>query len=59
MYCDLDWAGDINNQKSTTGYVIMLNGTVVGWKSTKQSGVSVSMVGAEYYTLATMIMEVL
>ena len=28
-YCDTDWAGDIGDQKSISGYVIKLGGTIV------------------------------
>ena len=59
VYCDSDWAGDVNDRKSTTGYVILMNSTAISWKSTKQSGISTSTVGAEYYALAMTIMEVI
>ena len=42
-----------------TGYVTMLNGTAISWKSTKQSSVVTSTVEAEYIALATTTAEVL
>src|SRR5262245_12192453 len=39
-YSDADWAGDIDTRRSTTGYVVMLNGGPVSWKSHKQPTVS-------------------
>ena len=41
------------------GYVTMLNGTAISWKSRKQSGVATSTVEAEYIALATTTTEVL
>ena len=36
-YSDSDWAGDMNDRKSTSGYVFHLNGAVISWRSKKQS----------------------
>lgn len=32
-YCDVDWAGDASDRRSTTGYVFMLGGGAISWKS--------------------------
>ena len=32
-YSDSDWGGDCNDYKSTTGYLFLLGGTAVTWKS--------------------------
>ena len=32
-YVDSDWAGDPETRRSTTGFVILLNGTAISWKS--------------------------
>ena len=34
-YSDADWGGDINDRKSTSGYIFKLNGGVVSWRSKK------------------------
>ena len=34
-YSDADWAGDVNDRKSKTGYLFMMNGAAVSWKSQK------------------------
>jgi len=47
-YTDSDFAGDLNDRKSTSGYVFTLAGTAVSWKSKKQSLVSLSSTEAEY-----------
>jgi len=47
-YTDSDFAGDLNDRKSTSGYVFTLAGAAVSWKSKKQSLVSLSSTEAEY-----------
>jgi len=47
-YVDSDMASDINNMRSTTGYVFTKGGTIVSWILKLQKVVFVSMVEAEY-----------
>ncbi|GIL88635.1 hypothetical protein Vretifemale_16557 [Volvox reticuliferus] len=47
-YADADWANDRDNRRSTTGYVFMMNGGAVSWKSRLQPTVAASSVEAEY-----------
>ena len=51
-YSDADWAGDVNDRKSTSGYLFMLGGAAVSWKSRKQTCVALSTAEAEYLALA-------
>ena len=46
-YCDADFAGDIDKRHSTSGYVILMNGGAVAWKSAKQKTVATSTTEAE------------
>lgn len=39
-YCDADYAGDIIKAKSTTGYIFILAGGPISWKSKLQSFVA-------------------
>jgi len=44
--------------KSTTGYCVFLGGSLVSWKSKKQSNVAKSTAEAEYHTMATACLEI-
>ncbi|MCI38585.1 copia-type polyprotein [Trifolium medium] len=35
-YTDSDYAGDLNDRKSTSGYAFLLGGGVISWVSKKQ-----------------------
>jgi hypothetical protein len=47
-YCDADWAGDLDDRRSTSGYVFYIGNGVVSWSSKKQPTVALSTVEAEY-----------
>ena len=56
-FSDADWAGDINDQKSTSGYLFQMSGGAVTWKSRKQSCVALSTAEAEYIALSSATQE--
>eukprot|EP00253_Pinus_taeda_P012048 PITA_12048 len=47
-FVDADWAGDLDQRRSTSGYVFNLIGGAVSWMSKKQSVVALSTTEAEY-----------
>eukprot|EP00253_Pinus_taeda_P021560 PITA_21560 len=47
-FVDADWAGDLDQRRSTSGYVLNLFGGAVSWMSKKQSVVALSTTEAEY-----------
>ena len=52
-YTDSDYAGDLDDRKSTLGYVFMLSGGAVAWSLKKQPVVTLSTTEAEYVTAAS------
>ncbi|XP_062103692.1 secreted RxLR effector protein 161-like [Humulus lupulus] len=57
VYTDADWAGDITNKRSTSGYCSYVWGNLVTWRSKKQTVVSRSSVEADFRALALGICE--
>lgn len=47
-YTDSDYAGDIDDRNSTSGYVFLLSGGAISWASKKQHVVTLSTTGAGF-----------
>eukprot|EP00253_Pinus_taeda_P009659 PITA_09659 len=47
-YTDSDWAGSVDDRKSTSGYVFHMGSGAISWASKKQPVVALSTVEAEY-----------
>ena len=58
-YSDADWAGCIDDRKSTSGTTFFLGGCLVSWSSKKQSSASLSTVEAEYIAVAACCTQIL
>ena len=56
-YTDADWAGDADDRKSTSGYIFLLSGGAVSWRSLKQKCVALSTAEAEYIAMASTAQE--
>ena len=50
--CDADWAGDREDRRSTTGFLLQLDDTTVAWRSIKQTTVALSTTEAEFVALS-------
>jgi hypothetical protein len=51
IYTDADWASDTSDRKSTTGWLLTIDGNAIIWQSKKQHTVAQSTAEAEYYAL--------
>jgi hypothetical protein len=47
-FSDADWAGDVDDRKSTSGVMFFFGSSPVSWQSTKQKIVALSTFEAEY-----------
>ena len=57
-YSDSDFAGSIDDRKSTSGYVFKYGECLISWNSCKQKTVSLSSTEAEYIALTNAIKEI-
>ena len=56
-FSDADWGGDLDDRRSTSGYVFQIGGTAISWRSKKQASVALSTAEAEYIALASTAQE--
>ena len=56
---DSDNTGDLDDRKSTSGYLFKLAGAAISWRSKKQSTVALSTAEAEYVALSSATQEAL
>ena len=56
-FSDADWAGDLDDRKSTSGYIFQMSGAAISWRSKKQACVALSTAEAEYIALASAAQE--
>jgi hypothetical protein len=52
-YADSDFAGDLDDRRSTSGFVFLLGSGAVSWSSKKQPVVTLSTTEAEYIAVAS------
>jgi hypothetical protein len=52
VYSDSNWAGDLENRRSISGFIIFLLGCPIVWKSKQQQSVTLSSSEAEYVALS-------
>ena len=61
IYCtgfsDANWAGDIDDRKSTSGYLIKVGSGPISWRSRKQTCIALSTAEAENMSLTLVAQE--
>ena len=58
-YSDADWAGSVDDRKSTSGGCFYLGNNLVSWMSKKQNSMSLSTAEAEYITAGSCCTQLL
>ena len=56
-YVDSDYAGDLDKNRSTTGYVFILSQAMMSWRCTLQSTIALSTIETKYMALTEAIEE--
>uniref|UniRef100_A0A1X7VKA3 Reverse transcriptase Ty1/copia-type domain-containing protein n=1 Tax=Amphimedon queenslandica TaxID=400682 RepID=A0A1X7VKA3_AMPQE len=56
-FSDSNWAGDLDDIKSTSGLLFQAGGTAVSWRSRKQTCMALSTAEAEYIALSKAAQE--
>jgi hypothetical protein len=58
-YCDADWAGCVNDRRSTTSYCVHVGDNLVAWRNKKQDVIAKSSAEAEYRAMALSLCEMM
>jgi hypothetical protein len=58
-YSDSNWAGDLDDRRSTTGVLIKVGNSIIAWRAKKQATVALSSTEAEYMAATETLKEMI
>ena len=58
-YSDSDWGSNRDDRRSTSGIMVMVNGTLFVYKSRLQRSIALSSAEAEYMAMSMCVQEIL
>ena len=56
-YTNADWAGDVDERKSTSGFIFLLGNSAISWSSKKQTCVALSTMESEFIAFSSTVQE--
>ena len=56
-YTDADWAGDVDERKSTSGFIFLLGNSAISWSNKKQTCVALSTMESEFIAFSSTVQK--